>query len=160
VPKSSSIEVRRIQTQGYVRFTRIHRQLDDRMAALFKEEGIEDITPRQANVLIILFNEGAVMSARQIADRLALSEVTVGRFVHALADAGWVTRTKSESDARTMLIRPTQKAFDTLSRFIKVSNKLLDLAFSGFSRAEMTQLGEFLEKLATNLGEELDGEAG
>jgi DNA-binding MarR family transcriptional regulator len=130
------------------------------MAALFREEGINNITPRQANVLIILFNEGAPMGARRIAERLALSEVTVGRFVHALADAGWVTRTKSDADARTVLIEPTSKAFETLPRFIKVSNQLLDLVFSGFDKAEMKTLGAFLERLAANLGEGPDVDSG
>lgn len=154
--KPSSIEVRRIQTQGYVRFTRIHRQLDDRMAEMFAAAGIEDITPRQANVLIVLFNEGKSMSARRIAKRLALSEVTVGRFVHALADAGWVIRERSSRDARTMLVSPTQKSFATLPRFIQISNQLLDLAFQGFTRKDMKELGEFMNRVSRNLGETPD----
>ena len=146
------LELRRLQTEGYVRFTRIQRQLDEHLAELFDDEQLQDITPRQAQVLMVLFNGGKPLSARRIAEALAISEVTAGRFVHALSKAGWVSRKRDPSDARSMLVSPTKKAYKHLPRFIQVSNLLLDGAFAGFSRKEIESLVSSLQRLADNLG--------
>ncbi|MCA9709578.1 MAG: MarR family transcriptional regulator, partial [Myxococcales bacterium] len=126
-PAPPDLELRRLQTEAYLNLGRIHRALERCVAALFVREGLADVTPQQAAVLMELFQARQPLTARELARRQALSQPTVGRFVRALEEQGWVTREADPADARAILIRPTRKARRALPRFIAVSNTLLDL---------------------------------
>jgi DNA-binding MarR family transcriptional regulator len=145
------VELRKLQTEGYIRFSRIHRELDEYLAKLFVREGIEDVTPRQSYVLVLLYQAGRPLAARRIAESLGLSEVTVGRFIHALEHAGWVTRARDPRDGRTILVSPTKRAYDALPTFRRMASVLLDSAFRGFSRGEIESLVGMVARMAENL---------
>lgn len=83
-PSSAELRLRRLQSEAYLNLSRIHRELERKVADMFKAAGLRDVTPAQAGVLIHLFQERAPLTARQLAGMMALSEVTVGRFVRAL----------------------------------------------------------------------------
>ncbi len=72
------------------------------------------MTPAQANALMILFQHKSAMTARQVAQEMNLSEVTVGRFVRALESGGWVVREPDPNDSRAILISPSRKAYRAL----------------------------------------------
>jgi DNA-binding MarR family transcriptional regulator len=148
------VELRKLQTEGYIRFSRIHRVLDEYLAKLFAREGIEDVTPRQSYVLVVLYQAGRPLAARRIAESLGLSEVTVGRFIHALAHAGWVTRERDPRDGRTILVSPTARAYEALPTFRRMAGALLDSAFRGFSREEIETLVGMVARMAENLDAE------
>ena len=150
--KKASLELRRRQTEAYVSFTHLDRKLEELMAKLLEDEGLGEVSPRRAAVLVILFNARKPLPARRIAERLGVSEVTVGRFVHALCELGWVEREKDPNDARVQLISPTPKAYDTLPSFIEVSNQALDMAFAGFDETQIAEMNGYLRQLAKNLG--------
>ncbi len=122
-----------------------------RSERLFAEEGLDDISPAQAGVLMVLFQERRPMTARELSTSLELAEVTVSRFVTALEGAGWIARRPAPGDARARLIRPTQWAYDTLPTFIRISNALLDGAFQGFTHQELAALGRGVARLHQNL---------
>jgi len=146
-----NLELRRLQTEGFVLLTRIQRKLDDLLVKLFTDRNLSDITPKQATVLMVLVSEGRPLLARRIAELLALSEVTVGRFVHALNKGQWIERTRDEQDGRNILISPTTKSTRTLPLFINLSNQIMDRAFAGFSADEISDLVGFVKRIAENL---------
>lgn len=145
------LELRRLQADAYLDLTRIHREIEARVVELLAEHDLRDVTPAQAGALMILFQERTPMRARELAQRLALSEVTVGRFVHALHAAGWVDRQPDPDDSRAILIVPTPKAYRALPRFIAVSNGLLDQAFAGFSPEDVVRVAQTTERLRKNI---------
>lgn len=145
------LDLRKLQTEGYIRFSRIHRELDEYLAKLFAHEGLRDVTPRQSYVLVVLYQAGRPLAARRIAESLGLSEVTVGRFIHALEHAGWVTRARDPRDGRTILVSLTVRAYDALPTFRRMASVLLDRAFRGFSREEIETLVGMVSRMAENL---------
>lgn len=145
------LALRRLQADAYLDLTRIQREIERRAAALLEEQGLRDVTPAQASALMVLFGAKEPLRARTLAMRLGLSEVTVGRFVHALHDAGWVRRDPDPDDSRAMLVVPTPKAYRALPRFIEVSNALLDEAFAGFSADEVERVAKTTERLRRNI---------
>ena len=147
----TDLNLRKLQTEGYLRFSRIHRELDEYLANLFAREGIHDITPRQSYVLVVLYQAGRPLAARRIAESLGLSEVTVGRFIHSLEGAGWITRARDPRDARTILVSPTKRGYDALPTFKRMASVLLDSAFDGFSRDEIETLVGLVARMAENL---------
>jgi DNA-binding MarR family transcriptional regulator len=149
--REASLQLRRVQADAYLDLSRIQREIERRAAALLDEHGLRDVTPAQAGALMVLFGERGPLRARELATRLGLSEVTVGRFVHALHGAGWVSRTPDPDDSRAVLLAPTPKAYRALPRFIQVSNTLLDDAFAGFTAAEVEQVAKTTERLRRNI---------
>lgn len=100
---------------------------------------------------MILFQERAPMTARQLAARMGLSQVTVGRFVKALHAAGWISRKPCPDDARAVLLSPTAKAMRALPRFIHVSNTLFDRAFADLGDTTIRRIAATTERLRRNL---------
>ena len=140
-----------MQAGAFLALSRIQRELEAKFADLFVEHRLTEITPAQANALMVLFQAREPLKARELAGRLGLTEVTVGRFVKALESAGWVRREPDPQDSRARLVRPTRKAYRALPRFIAVSNEMLDTAFEGFSAAEIRRVADTVERLRRNL---------
>lgn len=146
------VKLRRIQTDCFVLIARVLRRLDDHLAGLLAREGIEGITPRQSHVLLVLYHAATPLPARRIAEALAISEVTCGRFIHALAGSGWVARRRDPEDGRNVLVSLTDKTLDAVPAFLRVSNAVMDAAFTGLSAADVEHLARTIEHLADNLG--------
>ncbi len=151
VPAQVDLQLRRQQADAFLTFSRILRGLERRVAALLHEHGLADVTPAQANVLMVLFQERRPLTARHLAERMAISQPTVGRFIHALERQGWIDRRPDPDDSRAMLVEPTRKAFAALPRFIQVSNTLLDVAFAGFSPQRVARIARTTQQIEQNL---------
>lgn len=147
----ADIAQRRKQADAALELSRINREIERRVQQLLELEKLEDVTPAQANAMMILFQEKSPMTARQLARQMNLSEVTVGRFVRALEGAGWVKREADPKDTRAILILPSKKAYRAFPRFVNVSNALLDGAFAGFTKKEVETLGRLVERVRMNV---------
>lgn len=145
------LALRRVQADAFVDLARIHRTIERRLAAMFEEAGLTDVTPAQATVLQVLVTAREPLTAREVARRLSLSEVTVGRFVRSLDQHGWLERRRDPDDSRAIHLLPTQRTYDELPRFLRVSNTLLDDAFAGFDRRAIEQLGRDVDQVRANL---------
>ena len=95
------------------------------------------------------------MSQKQLAEVTKLSPATVTATVQRMQKAGLVTRRIDEMDQRVQLVTLTEdgKKLDRSARnvFHTVVN---DVAFSGFSEEEKTQLFGYLQRITENLQRE------
>ena len=149
--KRADIALRRKQADTALELSRINREIERRVHQLLEANELEDVTPAQANAMMILFQEKAPMTARALARQMNLSEVTVGRFVRSLETAGWVKREADPKDTRAILIQPSRKAYKAFPQFLAVSNALLELAFAGFTKKEVEVLGKLVERVRINV---------
>lgn len=147
------LQIRRFQTELMLTFSRVHQQILRRSAQLLEAEGIDGITPARANALIVLFNARRPINARELARELAISEVTVSRFLRKMEDDGWIERTPDPSDGRAMLIRPTQTARDLFPRLVQVCNNVLDDIFGSLDSVEMQELAAKVQQVQDSLTE-------
>ncbi len=145
------LALRRRQTQALIDLGRIRHASERLVEGALARAELTDITPAQANALMVLVNARQPLTAAQLARELALSEVTVGRFVRAMEEAGWIERTRDPGDSRALLLVPTMRAREALPRYIRVSNELLDAAIAGFDRAEIERIAGILAQLRANL---------
>jgi len=153
VATRAQINLRRAQAEAALNLSRIQREMERRLAVMLESEKLENVTPAQANALMILFQEKEALTARQLAVQMNLSEVTVGRFVRALEGANWVVRKNHPNDSRAILIYPSRKAYRAFQRFLRVSNGLLEEAFHGFSKKDIEGMVRMLEQVRGNLGD-------
>ena len=145
------LSLRHLQAEAHLLLGRLHTRVSEGVTARFRQEGIADITPAQANALMVLFQRRHPLTARQLAGELGVSEVTVGRFVRRLEEAGWVERARDPDDGRAILLRPTRKARAALPDFLRLSNEMMDQVFAGCSPDEVHQLTHLLLRLQENL---------
>jgi DNA-binding MarR family transcriptional regulator len=138
------LTLRRVQTQLLVDLARVRHASERLVEGLLRDEGLTDITPAQANALLVLVNARSPLTAARLAEALSISEVTVGRFVRAMEAGGWVARERDPDDSRAWLLVPTARTRERLPSFIRVSNALLDRAFAGVAREDVLALAAFL----------------
>lgn len=132
-------------------FSRVHQQILRRSASLLDEAGLGGLTPARANALIVLFNARRPINARELARQLAISEVTVSRFIRKMEEDGWVERAPDPDDGRAMLLQPTKHARSLFPELVQVSNAVLDDVFGGFSTTELTSLMRAIQRVQENL---------
>ncbi|MEZ4316605.1 MAG: MarR family transcriptional regulator [Myxococcota bacterium] len=149
---TTDLAFRRLQADILLDLQRIRHVTERRIDELLKDHEL-DVTPAQANVLMTLFQSRHAMTARQLARDMQLSEVTVGRFVRALENGGWVERERDPSDSRAILVGPTPKARAALPRFIAVSNAIQDVAFAGLERQVVERIGTCTRRILENLAD-------
>ncbi len=142
---------RRAQTEAMLAFSRVHQQILRRSAELLEDAGLAGITPARANALIVLFNARRPINASELASELAISEVTVSRFIRKMEDDGWIERTPDPEDGRAMLIQPTPYARGLFPQLVRVSNGVLDLVFGGFSPDELHALSSSMGRVQENV---------
>lgn len=142
---------RKTQASAYLHVARVQRDMDRVVAQEVSKEDEIEVTPAHLHVLTVLVSAKRPMTARAIATEMSLSEVTVGRFLRALEDKGYVLRTTSPHDARAIHVTLSTKARDQLPRMIAISNHVLDAAFAGFTAAELQQFHSLVERMRENL---------
>ena len=163
------LEIRRLQTEVLLEFSRIGGLVERRVQAGFDDQGL-CITPAQSRVLMILFQARDALSQRVIARRglpgratlrlvlrpvvighrgrpRGIAEVTVGRLVKSMEEGGWVDRSRDPDDRRCWRVQPTRRAQEALPQFIAVSNEVLDVLFGELSNAQTRDLHDTLNAL-------------
>lgn len=142
---------RRAEMRVLFDLAEVHAAVQRRLGEGFAARGIDDVTPPQAAVLAVLFEDREATTAR-IAERLGLADVTVGRFVAALGRAGYVERRRNPADGREQLVRPTAKAYDRLGDFVALTNGVLDALFDPLDDRALADLGEQVAAARRRLG--------
>jgi DNA-binding MarR family transcriptional regulator len=149
---AAPLALRRMQAEIHMNSARVLRGMERRVHALFESEGILQLTPAQGNVLMVLFHQRKPTRAKKLAQISSVSEVTMGRFVHA-----WVERTRDPDDARAWLVSPTTQAYGTLGSLIRVSNRMMDEAFKGFDTNDIERFHTQSRRIVENLAQQADG---
>lgn len=93
---------------------------------------------------------------REIAGLLEVGEVTVGRSIDRLADAGWLERRADPADRRAYRIHLTGAIDPMLAELAAIGAAEDAEALAGFSAAEVTQLRDMLDRIGLNMGGEIN----
>jgi DNA-binding MarR family transcriptional regulator len=88
-----------------------------------------------------------------IATLLEVGDVTAGRSIDRLEEAGWVERRPDPQDRRVYRIYATDAAAPVLARLTALGDDEENIAFAGFSDAELQQLKAMMGRVMDNLSE-------
>jgi MarR family transcriptional regulator for hemolysin len=123
----------------------LRKRFDQRARAL-------GLTRAQWQVLAHLSrNEGINQSG--LAEILEIENITLGRLVDRLEEAGWVERRLCGSDRRVRLLHLTEKAKPILGRMRALGEETRADALSGLSQEEQATLLAMLRHVRANLSE-------
>jgi DNA-binding MarR family transcriptional regulator len=94
-----------LEESVYLNLLRVHHVLQDNLSGFFEEF---DLTPRQYNVLRILYVRGQDgLPCRTIRERLVTKVSDISRLIDRLVEKGLVNRERSDEDRRVVLIHLT-----------------------------------------------------
>jgi len=143
------------EQEALLNILRTNDQFQIEFARLFREHGL---TSAQYNVLRILRGEGNPLPILEIASRLVAVVPGITGLVDRLEEAGWVSRTRCETDRRVVYVAPTAKALRALAELDKPVVALHRRLMGHLTRGELKELVRLLEKaresLSAQAGEE------
>lgn len=93
---------------------------------------------------------------REIAALLEVGEVTVGRSIDKLVEAGWLERRADPADRRAYRIHLTDAIGPVTGALTRLGIEEEAVALAGFSADEHRALLAMLERIAANLGGDID----
>ena len=123
----------------------LRRMLDEALAGY-------GLSRTQWRLLAYVYREEG-LTQTELARRLELERATIGLAVDALAKADFVVRRPMPEDRRVWAIFATRRAKDLLPELRVIGDEIMAKLFRGFSAAEISLLGQFLERMHANLDE-------
>ncbi|PSR32120.1 MAG: MarR family transcriptional regulator [Sulfobacillus benefaciens] len=123
-------------TQMFFRIGRQFRQIHD-----------ESLTFGQFSALIILYNLGPLPMGT-VAEHLGISMASATGMIDRLVHAGWVDRSRSETDRRVVSVDLTSQGREKMAAKQRVRRRKIQELFEPLTESDLTQLLRMLEKVA------------
>ena len=139
-----------MNTQGGYLISRIHKvgnRLFDRMLA---EADIDAFNGAQERILYVLWQEGG-MSISEIAQRTGLANTTLTSMLDRMAEAGLIRREAVPGDRRRQRIVLTEKSRALKEDYERISQRMNDVYYEGFTEEEYAQLEGYLLRILSNV---------
>lgn len=114
-----------------------------------------DLTPSQYKVIKYLINNPEEdIRQRDIEKVFSMTNPTVTGILQNLEKGGWIERTQNSNDARSKVIKLTNKTLNQENELYNIGTELERKFTKGLNETEQKQLNELLNKLLKNLKEE------
>ncbi len=102
------------------------------------------------HILLVLLKSGPEMTQRKLQEHSYITSASLSEVVSKLEAEGLVSRTRSESDRRTLSIRLTEEGEHQAREELLNRRRFEGQAFSCLSTAEVEDLAKTLDRLATH----------
>ncbi|BBE33603.1 MarR family winged helix-turn-helix transcriptional regulator [Sphingosinicella microcystinivorans] len=116
------------------------------------------VTRPQWRVLIVLKHEEGINQG-ELADRLEVEAITVGRMVDRLQEAGIVERRADPNDRRAWRLYLTPHSRALMEELRPVSERMIEDTLEGFTPTERATFVNYLERVRANLQRQTGQEA-
>ena len=139
-----------METKGGFLISRIKQvggRLFDRMLA---EADIDAFNGAQGRILYVLW-QGDGLTISQLSAQTSLANTTLTSMLDRMEQSGLIVRTPSPIDRRALLIRLTDKARALREDYDRISQRMNDLYYLGFTEDEVRQLESYLQRILNNL---------
>lgn len=114
---------------------------------------LDELIPSHGNVLTALYENGGMLTMKEIAQIIGKDKSTVTPLVEKLFNLGYVEKEKSEKDKRITHIKLTQKGREIESKYDEISRDVNNTAYKNFSQEEKEIFLKLLKKLYDNFSE-------
>ncbi|KAB7884199.1 MarR family winged helix-turn-helix transcriptional regulator [Poseidonibacter ostreae] len=131
--------------------SKIHNGANKLIIEELKKNNLNGLAPSHGDILIKLYNCESAVSMREISECINKDKSTITALVNKLEKLELVKKLKSNTDNRSTLICLTKKGLDTKPIVLdKISTKLLEQSYKGFTKKEKEDLCLLLEKMKDN----------
>jgi len=139
-----------VETKGGFLISRIKQvggRLFDYMLA---EADIDAFNGAQGRILYVLW-QGDGLTISQLSAQTSLANTTLTSMLDRMEQAALIQRTPSPTDRRALLIRLTDKARALREDYDRISQRMNELYYLGFSSEEISQFEGYLQRVLDNL---------
>ena len=139
-----------METQGGYLISRIHQVGNRLFDRLLAEADIDAFNGAQGRILYVLWQEDG-LSISEIAQRTSLANTTLTSMLDRMAGAELIRRESVAGDRRRQRIVLTERARALQADYDRISQRMNDVYYAGFSEAEYAQLEGYLLRILENL---------
>lgn len=125
---------------------RIADRVDLQIAAMMDEKGLTGLTRSHLEILSFLLRRPG-LTPTEIAIQIQRTKPTVTVLVRKLVDQQYLTSTKSTTDGRSIVLRPTQKAKRMKPAILRIMLTLHRETYAAMTELEAQELYRITEKL-------------
>ena len=139
-----------METKGGFLISRIKQvggRLFDRLLA---EADIDAFNGAQGRILYVLW-QGDGLTISQLSAQTSLANTTLTSMLDRMEQSGLIQREPSPSDRRALLIRLTDKARTLREDYDRISQRMNEMYYLGFTEAEIRQFESYLQRVLDNL---------
>jgi len=121
---------------------------------ILMQSGIDAFNGAQGRILYVLWKDDHIPII-ELSRKTGLAKTTLTSMLDRMEASGLITRIYDKSDRRKILIALTEKAKSLQAEFDRVSAKMSEIYYKGFTDGEIRQLEDFLRRILNNLKEEM-----
>ena len=139
-----------MDTKGGFLISRI-KQVGGRLFdKLLAEADIDAFNGAQGRILYVLW-QGDGLTISQLSSQTSLANTTLTSMLDRMEQSGLIHREPSPTDRRALLIRLTDKARALREDYDRISQRMNELYYLGFSEEEILQFEGYLTRVLDNL---------
>ena len=142
-----------METKGGFLISRIKQtgtRIFDRMLAT---SGIDSFNGAQGRILYVLWQNDDI-SISSLAAQTSLANTTLTAMLDRMENMGLIVRKPDPKDRRNRLIALTEKAKSLQDDYTKISERMNEIYYTGFTEEEIRQFESYLQRVLNNLEKE------
>lgn len=142
-----------METKGGFLISRIKQtgtRIFDRMLAT---SGIDEFNGAQGRILYVLWQNDEI-SISSLSAQTSLANTTLTAMLDRMENSGLIIRKFDPKDRRNRLIVLTEKAKSLKDDYTRISEKMNEIYYTGFTETEIVQFESYLQRILNNLEKE------
>lgn len=128
----------------------LRTRINEFLRAELKACGRSELVPSHGAVLYVVYHHEGRVQIKTIYESVCKQKTTLTESINRLVELGYLTKEPSPDDARCTFVVATEKALSFREDFNRISEKLMDKVFRGFSEEEREQFISFLLRAIGN----------
>lgn len=141
-----------METKGGFLISRIKQTGGRRFDRLLSEADIDAFNGAQGRILYVLWQEDGISISR-LAAQTSLANTTLTSMLDRMEQSGLIRRVPSPADRRKQLLLLTEHAKELKEDYQRISEKMNELYYKGFTPEEIRQFEGYLTRILHNLEE-------
>lgn len=141
-----------METKGGFLISRIKQMGTRIFDHMLAASGIDSFNGAQGRILYVLWQNDAI-SISSLSAQTSLAKTTLTAMLDRMENIGLIVRKPDPKDRRNRLIALTEKAKSLQDDYTKISQKMNEIYYTGFTEAEIMQFESYLQRILNNLEE-------
>lgn len=142
-----------METKGGFLISRIKQMGTRIFDHMLAASGIDSFNGAQGRILYVLWQNDAI-SISSLSAQTSLAKTTLTAMLDRMENMGLIVRKPDPKDRRNRLIALTEKAKSLQDDYTKISERMNEIYYTGFTEEEIRQFESYLQRVLNNLEKE------
>ena len=142
-----------METKGGFLISRIKQMGTRIFDRMLTESGVDSFNGAQGRILYVLWQNDDV-SISSLSAQTSLANTTLTAMLDRMENMGLIVRKPDPKDRLNRLIALTEKAKSLQDDYTKISERMNEIYYTGFTEEEIRQFESYLQRVLNNLEKE------